>query len=82
MDLGPPTLPGIITAVATLVTALGGLVAAVRLLMPLLKQTKEVHAIVNQQRTDMVRYQRALEAALNSAGIELPVDQSRYDAPL
>jgi hypothetical protein len=70
---------GVITAIATVLTAAGGLVAAIRLLIPILHQTKEVHKIVNQQRTDMMRYQRALEHALKHAGIALPIDQSGYD---
>jgi hypothetical protein len=70
---------GVVTAFATVLTAAGGLVAAIRLLVPILRQTKEVHKIVNQQRTDMLRYQRALEAALVHAGIDIPVDQAAYD---
>ena len=39
-------------------------------------KTEEVHTIVNQQRTDMTRYNEALVRALRAAGIEVPVDQS------
>lgn len=70
---------GVITAFATVLTAAGGLVAALRLLVPILRQTKEVHKIVNQQRTDMRRYTKTLIAALAAHGIEIPVDQSEYD---
>ena len=63
-------LAAIITAIATAVTALGGLLVAI------LKATREVHVIINQQRTDMIRYQTALVAALRSAGVEIPEDQS------
>jgi hypothetical protein len=70
------TVVGIITACATLATALGGTIGAFTLLLPLLRQTREVHKIVNQQQTDLRHYQRALVAALERAGIEVPVDQS------
>lgn len=36
----------------------------------------DVHKIVNQQRTDMQRYQAVLLDALTKAGIEIPPDQS------
>ena len=36
----------------------------------------QVHVMVNQQRTDMQRYQTALVSALSEAGIPIPVDQS------
>ena len=41
-------------------------------------QTKldEVHKIVNQQRTDMLRYQAVLLAALEAAGVPVPADAS------
>ncbi len=87
----------IITAIATVITALGGFALAIGVLIPSLKvgreakaaavqardvaaetssRTEEVHVIVNQQRTDMTRYNEALVRALRSAGIEVPIDQS------
>lgn len=36
----------------------------------------EVHAIVNQQRTDMQRYQAVLLNAMRTAGLEIPPDES------
>jgi hypothetical protein len=38
-----------------------------------------VHKIVNQQRTDMLRYQRALIVALKAHGVEVPDDQSTLE---
>lgn len=81
------TLAGVITAVASVLTALGFVITAVNVLLPLLKtsrrnesQLKEVHTIVNQQRTDLQRYQVALVNALNAAHIDVPADQSIYVA--
>ena len=37
---------------------------------------KEVHKIVNQQRTDMLNYQEKLVASLVAAGIHVPEDKS------
>lgn len=78
-----PSWAGIITAVSTLVLALGGAFTAFGVLLPILRRTKdtqksivEVHTIVNQQRTDLQNYNRALVAALHKAGVEIPVDQS------
>lgn len=39
-------------------------------------QIQEVHKIVNQQRTDMQSYQAVLKAALDHAGVAIPVDKS------
>jgi hypothetical protein len=36
----------------------------------------DVHKIVNQQRTDMQRYQEVLLAAMRRAGVEIPRDES------
>jgi uncharacterized Ntn-hydrolase superfamily protein len=78
----------VVTAVGTAVTAVGGLVLAVGVLVPILRNTRkavattaEVHTMVNQQRTDMLRYQVALVDALRSAGIDVPTDQSLGIAP-
>jgi hypothetical protein len=76
LGLAPVSLTGILTACGTLLTALGGLVLAVTVLIPLLRETKKVHTIVNQQRSDMLRYQRALVAVLRAHHIDVPADQS------
>ena len=80
------SLAGIVTAasaMALLITAVSGLIVAVTKLLPLVraneKTLNEVHTIVNQQRTDMERYQRALVAALSDAGIAVPADQSKTE---
>jgi hypothetical protein len=73
------TLAGVITAVSTLFLAIGGVITAFTVLIPILRQTKSTHKIVNQQRTDMLRFQRALIRALTDAGIEVPIDQSVDD---
>jgi hypothetical protein len=73
------SLAGMITALATVITALGGLIVSIRVLIPNFKQTKEVHKVVNQQKTDMERYQKALIDVLAAHGIDIPVDQSKLD---
>lgn len=77
------TAAGIVTAITTSMIAVGGLITAIGVLIPILRQTREtkttvteVHTIVNQQKTDMQRYQRALVAALHEAGVAIPDDQS------
>jgi len=75
-DTAPSTGAGIITAIATVITALGGLILAFSVLLPILKQVKQVHTIVNQQRTDQQRYNIALVELLKKHGIEVPIDQS------
>lgn len=75
----PPTWAGIITAVSTLVVAIGGFISAFTLLLPLLRSSRAVHGLVNGQRTDALRYQAALIKALRSAGVEVPEDQSIID---
>jgi hypothetical protein len=79
----PSTLASVITAIAVCITAIGGVIAALTLFIPILRNTKnlrsevqEVHTIVNQQRTDAQNYQRALIRALNVAGVAVPDDQS------
>lgn len=74
---------GVITAIATVFTALGGLVLAFSVLVPTLRKTREnvvavndVHTMVNQQRTDMLRYQETLVTALQQGGIKVPADTS------
>jgi hypothetical protein len=71
-----PSIPGIITAVAAVITAAGGFIVSIRVLIPSLKTAEDTHKIVNQQRTDMQNYNRALTRTLKDHGIDLPVDQS------
>jgi hypothetical protein len=71
-----PSWAAIITAGASLITALGGLILAFTVLIPLLKTSKDTHKIVNQQRTDMMSYNRALLRALRDADVTIPQDQS------
>jgi hypothetical protein len=77
------TAAGVVTAIAACITALALLVGALPLLVKAINESRkvrvtvdEVHTIVNQQRTDAANYNRALTAALNAAGVEVPVDQS------
>lgn len=70
------TIAGVITASATVLIALGGLVSALTLFIPILRNVRQVHTIVNQQRTDMLKYQRTLTRLLEAHGIEVPEDQS------
>lgn len=84
--LGTPA--GIITAIASVITACALLLTAVSLLLPTLRKVRavqvgvtEIHTIVNQQRTDLQRYQQALVEALTKAGVEVPTDQSILKAP-
>jgi hypothetical protein len=65
------TIAGMITALATMVTAFGGIYLG--------RRVQSVHKIVNQQRTDMLNYQRALIAALKNHGVDVPDDQSAGD---
>jgi len=74
------SIAGIITASASVITALALLFAALPALIKVLRQLRAVHTIVNQQHTDMVRYQNALVATLLAAGIDIPVDQANPDA--
>lgn len=47
----------------------------------LITRINSVHKIVNQQRTDMLRYEAALKAALRHAGVDIPADQSLEQGP-
>jgi hypothetical protein len=65
--------------VNTFIVAVTALVVAVTALIPVLltlRETKKVHKIVNQQRTDSVAYQLKLTNALRADGIDVPVDDS------
>lgn len=70
------TLAGTITAIASIITALALLTGAIPLLLKALRDVKSVHVIVNQQRTDMQRYQRTLIRLLELHDIDVPPDQS------
>jgi hypothetical protein len=70
------SIAGIVGASAGVVSALALLVGALPELIRVRRQVREVHKIVNQQRTDMQNYQRALERALREAGVAVPIDQS------
>jgi hypothetical protein len=84
-----------IAAWATVITAVGGLVLAVSVLIPTLRAAKradasaiasavavrEVHTIVNQQRTDAQRYTAVLVDALRASGVDVPDDQSLTPPP-
>ena len=72
----PSSFAGVVTAFATVFTLITAIVTAVTALMPILRISRDTHKIVNQQRTDMQRYQAALVLALKQAGIDVPVDQS------
>lgn len=78
------------TAIALVITAVSVLIPTLRkarenanltaqnneLTAEAITKVEDVHHIVNQQRTDMQRYTRALVAALEKAGLEVPIDQS------
>jgi hypothetical protein len=70
------TVANMLTAIALLLGAIPLLIKAIIDIGKARSEVKKVHVIVNQQRTDMQRYERALKAALEKAGIEIPVDQS------
>lgn len=74
---------GVFTAIASVITAAAVLIGAFTVLLPVLRtvrrteaRTAQVHTIVNQQRTDFLRYQSVLVNALHAAGIDVPPDQS------
>jgi hypothetical protein len=84
------SIAGIITACATVLLAVGGVLTAISVLLPILRGTRdnaaalaanstalgEVHEIVNQRYTDLNNYLRAVIRALEDAGVPVPVDQS------
>jgi hypothetical protein len=75
--LATPSLPAIITAIAATITAVGGVIVSLTVLLPMFRTAKETHKIVNQAHTDSVNYQNALIRALKDAGIVVPIDQSQ-----
>lgn len=77
MDWG--TIAGGLTAAATLLTAVGGLVVTFKVMVPNFQVNKSTHQIVNQQRTDMLRFQAVLIDTLKQHEIEVPQDQSTID---
>jgi UPF0716 family protein affecting phage T7 exclusion len=77
------SIAGIITAVATVLIAVGGLITSFTVLLPILRGTRdnhrqivEVHTMVNQQRTDSLIRQEQLMQALIAAGVAVPRDTS------
>jgi hypothetical protein len=81
--MSPSSVAGIITAVATVLTACGGVAATLVVLIPILRGTRanaaqiaEVHVMVNQRLTDAQRYQERLMEELVSRGIAIPRDTS------
>ena len=79
--LAPVSATGIATAIATVCTALGGLIVSITILIPLLRKTNDTHNIVNQQRTDSHNYTRALVRALQDNNVPIPADQSQQELP-
>jgi len=59
----------ILGAIGVLITAVAGAIVTLR-------RVDAVHKIVNQQRTDMLTYQKTLIEALITSGIHVPRDQS------
>lgn len=75
-------IAAIITAIATLITAIGGAIIAYTVLLPLLHKTKaievktdEVHTLVNSNHASMLRREEVLIAALQQAGVKIPPNQ-------
>jgi hypothetical protein len=74
----------VITAISSAIVALSLLVTAMAGAFVLLwreiransKATEDVHVMVNQQRTDSMRYLQVLRQALTDAGIPVPDDAS------
>jgi len=70
------SVAGVITAIATVLIALGGVITAVGVLIPILRLSRSTHKIVNQEKTNRDNFNRALIRALNDHGITVPIDQS------
>jgi hypothetical protein len=66
----------IITACASGVTAIGGVIVSIAVLIPSLRIARQTHHLVNQAHTDAVNYQNALIRALKDKGLPVPIDQS------
>lgn len=67
-------------AVGALVTVITAAIVSLRKIESVKVELKEevqaVHKIVNQQRTDMLAYQKTLVDSLIAAGIHVPRDES------
>lgn len=77
------SVAGIITAVSTVLIALGGMVTAIGVFLPILRGTRansrqiiEVHQLVNQRFTDQARYIERLIEVTQAAGVPVPRDSS------
>lgn len=70
----------IIGAVCALITAVTASIVSLRRVEIAKKEIKQdvqaVHQIVNQQRTDMLAYQKTLVDTLKASGIHVPTDKS------
>lgn len=66
----------IINAIAVTVTAVGGIIVSLKVLIPLKRTGENTHKLVNQSHTDAINYQNALIRALKDKGIDVPIDQS------
>jgi hypothetical protein len=73
------TVFGLLTAFFTMLTAVGGLIVTWKVFLPNKRTNEETHKIVNQQRTDMLRFQTVLINTLGEHGIAIPEDQSKVN---
>jgi hypothetical protein len=69
----------IATACASVITAIGGIILALTVFIPMLRTARATHTLVNQAHTDAQNYQFALIRAMRAAGVEVPIDQSHPD---
>ena len=69
----------IITSVATLVTAIGGVILLLRKVKSLEEKQDQVHVLVNSNHKSMLRREQVLITALQRAGIDIPPDDSLED---
>lgn len=89
------SVAGVITAIATVITALGGLFLALAVFLPTLRAAKSAeikaaraevtatatHVLVNQLSTDKDNYIAALRRELITNNIPVPLDQSMGTPP-
>lgn len=68
------------TAVATVITAIGGVIIAIKT-SQVTKTVNHTKELVNQRYTDLVAYQESLVAALQGAGVRIPRDVSLKHEP-
>jgi hypothetical protein len=70
----------LLSALGALVTVVTSAIVSLRRINTVKTEIKEevkaVHSIVNQQRTDMLAYQKTLIDVLISKGIHVPTDKS------